>query len=200
MPLFSFSDLQATLNTKAQYSRKAYQFSHETLYESQESLYPDDYEFDVFLSHSYKDINKTSLLAMQARLERRFGLSVYIDWIIDRQLDRSQVTKRTARRLRMRMSHCTCLFFATSENSETSKWMPWELGYMDGYSGRVAILPIVHPTNKYTYIGQEYLGMYPYVDAEYQDGTEVKYIWINNDTRTYVRLDEWMKGRNPYKH
>jgi hypothetical protein len=153
MPLFSIPDLQLTLNASRKYSRRATQFSHDALFESQET-YPDDFKFDVFLSHSYLDatMNKAAMLALQAELES-FGLTVYVDWIIDRQLDRSQVTKQTARKLRRRMDHCQCLFFATSANSQRSRWMPWELGYMDGRCGRVAILPVALERHRTTFVG-----------------------------------------------
>jgi hypothetical protein len=42
--------------------------------------------------------------------------------------------------------------------------MPWELGYFDGFRpGHVAILPLVKATGA-GFNGQEYLGLYPYVE------------------------------------
>ena len=50
--------------------------------------------------------------------------------------------------------------------------MPWELGYFDGFKSAVAILPITQ-TEQHLYSGQEYLGLYPYIDA-----TSI-YLWVN---------------------
>src|SRR4051794_31550207 len=80
--------------------------------------------FDVFLSHSFSEAEK---IALEAE-----GLHVYVDWIDDRQMDRSSVTAQTAEVLRARMRHSRSLIFATSNSSSASKWMPWELGYFDG--------------------------------------------------------------------
>lgn len=117
--------------------------------------------YDVFLSHSIRDAE--IVLGVMTLLERQ-GLSVYVDWIVDPELDRSQVTAATAARLRTRMQHSRSLIYVHTENSPHSKWMPWELGYVDGHAERVAIFPVVkNPAS--TFSGQEYLGIYPYVDG-----------------------------------
>ncbi|MEW6229158.1 MAG: hypothetical protein AB1700_13885, partial [Bacillota bacterium] len=116
--------------------------------------------YDVFLSHSYLDA--PYIYAIKVEIERQ-GFSVYVDWVDDRQLDRSNVTKETARRLKERMQSCTSLFYATTDNAQGSVWMPWELGYFDGIKGKVAVLPVTEtPTDSDEYKGREYLGLYPY--------------------------------------
>jgi hypothetical protein len=117
--------------------------------------------FDVFLSHSRLDADV--IAGVKVLLERR-GMTVYVDWIDDPQLDRSRVTPQTADVLRMRMQHSKSLIFATSESSPSSKWMPWELGYFDGSKpGHIAILPLVQSAGS-TFVGQEYLGLYPLIE------------------------------------
>ena len=62
------------------------------------------------------------------------------------------------------MRHSQSLVYATSAASSQSKWMPWELGYFDGFRpGFVAILPLVQSTGD-DFSGQEYLGLYPYIE------------------------------------
>ncbi len=56
--------------------------------------------FDVFLSHSSKDAEV--ILGIKLLLEGQ-GLSVYVDWIVDTQLDRTKVNAETAETLRDRM-------------------------------------------------------------------------------------------------
>lgn len=114
--------------------------------------------FDVFISHSYEDADV--IAGVKAIIERS-GLSAYVDWIEDAQLDRSQVSSATADQLRKRMDKCRFLLFATSNASPRSKWMPWELGYFDGLKrGQVGIFPIVKQAGDH-FQGQEYLGLYP---------------------------------------
>jgi hypothetical protein len=114
--------------------------------------------FDIFMSHSYEDAEVIG--GIKAIIEQN-GLSVYVDWIEDAQMNRGQVSPETADTLRKRMAHCKFLLYATSNTSPNSKWMPWELGYFDGLRrGNVGILPIVESPDD-SFEGQEYLGLYP---------------------------------------
>lgn len=114
--------------------------------------------FDIFLSHSSKD--KQLILGVKQLIEDS-GYSVYIDWVDDPQLDRANVNVQTADVLRTRMKQSKFLVYVDSNNATTSKWMPWELGYFDGYKpNKIGILPIRH-NSEGSYIGQEYLDLYP---------------------------------------
>jgi hypothetical protein len=118
--------------------------------------------YDVFLSHSVLDARV--IVGVKALMEAE-GLRVYVDWSEDPHLDRTHVTTTTAATLRERMRHSNSMVFATSSSSSRSIWMPWELGYFDGFRpGKVAILPLVNRPND-DYVGQEYLGLYPKMEA-----------------------------------
>ncbi len=117
--------------------------------------------YNVFLCHSKMD--SEYILGVKRALET-IGLTVYVDWIDDPQLDRSAVTARTADILRTRMQASKMLVYAHTVSSTTSRWCPWELGYFDGHKGgNVFLLPIVDDDAS-KFIGQEYLGLYPYLD------------------------------------
>lgn len=118
-------------------------------------------DFDIFLSHSRLDAD--AIFGVKRILERA-GRSVYVDWIDDPQMDRSNVTVATAEQLRRRMRQSRSLFYVHSGNATRSRWMPWELGYFDGFNGNVAILPLVNSPNLTEYRGEEFLGLYAYVD------------------------------------
>ncbi|MNH75812.1 hypothetical protein D3C76_893680 [compost metagenome] len=123
--------------------------------------------FDVFLSHSISDAEL--VLGVKLLLED-MGKKVYVDWVDDPELDRSQVNKHTAQQLRGRMNQCDSLLYIATENASNSKWMPWELGYFDGHKpGQVAILPVLDSENQ-RFEGQEYLGLYPTVDKDSMRG------------------------------
>ena len=114
--------------------------------------------FDIFLSHSSKD--KQLILGVKQLIEDS-GYSVYIDWVDDPQLDRAHVNVQTADVLRTRMKQSNFLVYVDSNNATTSKWMPWELGYFDGYKpNKIGILPI-RQNSEGSYTGQEYLDLYP---------------------------------------
>ena len=132
---------------------------------------PRSTHFDIFLSHSYDD---AVLIAGVKRLLEARGQSVYVDWDVDPLLNRQAVTPATAEVLRLRMRNSKALIYASSTTSSGSKWMPWELGYFDGFRpGHVAVMPIVmNPSDPFD--GQEYLGLYPLVHLNYIGGFEVR--------------------------
>ncbi len=147
--------------------------------------------YDVFLSHSYMD--KEDIASLKVYLEN-FGLTVYVDWIDDKTLNRKAVNKQTALIIRKRMKNCRSLFYAFSENSSSSKWMPWELGYFDGFKGRVAILPISSKESNH-YVGTEYLAIYPYVSEDKISKTNKDALWICENETKYIIFSEWLKGK-----
>ncbi len=145
--------------------------------------------FDIFLSHSFLDKSVVQGLYLELTA---MGFSVYVDWIIDPDLDRSNVTKESAKRIRDRMKSCRALLLAISVNAAISKWMPWELGFIDGDKGLCAIIPI-SDSKEYTYKGYEYLKLYPYVKkANNSEGKEM--LWVIESGLRYSTLNYWMIG------
>jgi hypothetical protein len=148
--------------------------------------------FDIFLSHSIKDAE--IVLGTLAILED-FGFSVYVDWIVDPEMNREHVTPETAAILRGRMEQCQSLLYLKTDNSTDSTWMPWELGYFDALRGRVGILPIVqHSQDEFD--GNEYLGLYPYVDVADIEKTGEQILWINRSQKEYGRLRQWIADQD----
>jgi len=114
--------------------------------------------YDIFLSHSFSDAEL--ILGVKKLLESQ-GHSVYVDWVEDPHIDRKNVTKQVAEHIRGRMKSCRSLIYATSDNASNSKWMPWELGFFDGYKpGQVFVMPVLEREND-NFDGREYLSLYP---------------------------------------
>jgi len=76
--------------------------------------------FDIFLSHSYLD--KEIVKGLYRELTT-MSFTVYVDWIIDPELDKGNVTKETATKIRNRLNMSKTLLLAISENAAVSKWM-----------------------------------------------------------------------------
>lgn len=147
--------------------------------------------FDVFLSHSSTD--RTFIIGARQLLVEQ-GLSVYVDWIDDRQLDRSNVTTQTAAVLRKRMQQSSSFLYATSTNSVNSKWMPWEIGYYDGFRrDRIAIFPLL-PAGQSAFVGQEYLGLYPYIERVTDISTAKNKIGKAEPGNRYIPIESFAKG------
>lgn len=150
---------------------------------------PPTQTFDIFLSHRYED--REAVKGLADELVNDFKYSVYIDWIVDSTLDRSKVSKSTAEILRNRLSRSRCLWYVTSVDSAASKWMPWETGFADGKTGKVAICPLVSG-EKTSFSGLEYLSIYPYVDRCMAKDSSKTSLWINESVGVYCSFDSWL--------
>lgn len=93
---------------------------------------------------------------------KNMGFKVYVDFMVDPQLDRRSVTKETAECIQSRLKHSKSLIYAQSSNAAMSKWMPWELGVVDGNTSKCFIMPV---QKGYEIINsrQEYLLLYPVI-------------------------------------
>ena len=122
--------------------------------------------FDIFISYNIND--KAIIKGVYNKLTE-MGFKVYVDFIVDSNLDRCNVTLQTAQIIRRRLENSKSLIYAQSPSAAMSRWMPWELGVVDGHTKRCAVLPIL--SNNYdTYSKQEYLKLYPIIksDLNYQ--------------------------------
>ncbi|MCG6118713.1 MAG: toll-Interleukin receptor [Aquimonas sp.] len=152
--------------------------------------YSSEKSYDIFLSHSFRDAEL--ILGIKCILED-LGYSVYVDWIDDLQLDRTKVTPATADKLRRRMGSSKSLFYVTTGNAVSSKWMPWECGYFDGLNEKVAIVPVVESSQDNVFRGQEYLGLYPYV-VKQQNKRKEERLWVRLNECKYLAYNAWVLG------
>jgi hypothetical protein len=186
---FTTSEARTAANAQPQRLAKS---SKQILAEDAAKAY-DWQSFDVFLSHSILDAEL--ILGVKVLLEKR-GYSVYVDWDSDGDLDRSVVSPKTAAILRTRMRQSKSLLYVATENAGTSKWMPWELGYFDGFKkGGVAILPVLDSENA-SFRGQEYLGLYPVVTKDfYKDGIK-RDVFVEDFGSGWTTLDSFANGNH----
>lgn len=149
-------------------------------------------EFDIFLSHSFLDREEVQGLYQELT---DFGYSVYVDWIVDPHLDRSNVTKESASLVRKRMKCSKSLLLAISVNASMSKWIPWELGYVDGNTNRCAIIPVAKeriPPKSFE--GKEYLSLYPFIKKLPVSGTNEDKLWVIEAEYSYSQFDTWFSN------
>jgi hypothetical protein len=150
--------------------------------------------FDIFLSHSFLDKEDVEGLFIELT---NMGFSVYVDWIVDPHLDRSNVTKASATHIRNRLKVSKSLILAISINAATSKWMPWELGFMDGKTSNCSILPVSNQTiAPASYKGVEYLSIYPFI-SKASDMSGKQNLWAVEEADKYEVLNEWINGTKP---
>jgi hypothetical protein len=150
--------------------------------------------FDIFLSHSFLD--KNVVLGLYYELTQ-MNYKVYVDWIVDPYLDRTNVTKESATLVRTRLKVSDSLLYAISTNTKMSKWMPWELGFADGSTSRCAIVPIADDPNTTSFKGTEYLSLYPII-KKFPDRYNISRLWAAEDPNRYVLFEKWFSEKaNP---
>lgn len=148
-------------------------------------------QYDIFLSHSYLDAEDIDVLRQDLQ---DAGYTVYVDWIDDNHLARENVSSYTATVIRNRMRQCKTLIYAFSVNSLLSKWAQWELGYFDGFKGRVSVAPIFETSQTgETYKGAEFLGLYPYITKTMSS------FYVHEASDVWVNYSSWLTGSNPVK-
>jgi len=151
--------------------------------------------FDIFLSHSFLDKDEVEGLYIELT---RLGYSVYVDWIIDPELDRNNITKKSATLIRNRLKSSKSLLLAVSVNATISKWMPWELGYVDGNTNKCAIIPVSQSDYApNSYVGVEYLSLYPFIKKVSISGFKDE-LYVIEEARKFTTFNEWFKfGKQP---
>ena len=153
--------------------------------------------FDIFLSHSYLDKDVIEGLYIELT---RMGFKVYVDWIVDPELDRNHVDRWTATIIRNRLKSSSSLLLAISVNASISRWMPWELGYADGNTNKCAVIPVSQYDNSpQLYKGFEYLSLYPFIVKE-KNRLSVDKLWVTESSDKYIVFDEWLhNNRSPFQ-
>lgn len=149
--------------------------------------------FDIFLCHSYLDGKEVKGLYLDLT---RKGYSVYVDWIIDPELDRNNVTKETAELIRKRLRSSKTLLLAFSTNATLSKWVPWELGYVDGRTQNCALVPVAD-TETESYRRVEYLRLYPILERRERNLSPGTSLFITESANQYVDFKSWIRGDRP---
>jgi len=183
MQLFQKQEARAAAGRYRSQGGRTFKTADRILREEMSNVYSHE-RFDIFLSHASSDADL--ILGVKVLLEEQ-GLKVYVDWITDAHLDRSHVTPETADLLRRRMRQSKSLIFVATSAASQSKWMPWELGYFDGFRpDHVAILPLAdNPQERFQ--GQEYLALYP-VAYPHRIGTYLSDILVSDSRQAkYIK-------------
>ena len=146
----------------------------------------------AFLSHSSKD---KELVTGAIILLRNHGAKVYID-----EIDPSMppyTTSETANLLRKRITSCKRFVLLATNNSQNSKWVPWELGVADGVKGLppIALFPASEKASDTEWAESEYLGLYQkIVWGNTAQNEKMRWLVRNPEKRTASELREWLTG------
>ncbi|MBP8806153.1 MAG: toll/interleukin-1 receptor domain-containing protein [Kofleriaceae bacterium] len=149
---------------------------------------------NLFLSHSLSDLQpaKDALALLESH-----GATVYLDL---EDIGIRSASPDVAQRLRKAIETCRRLVVIVTENTQTSRWIPWEVGLCDAFAGteRVALFPL-RPSASASelWIRQEYFDLYPRIErhtASY--GTQTEWA-VRNPNGHYSPLAAWLSQTKP---
>lgn len=113
----------------------------------------------AFLCHSHKDQELAKGLQV---LLNESGWDLYIDWE-DNEMP-SSPNMETARKIKLKIESTDWFLFLATNNSTTSRWCPWEIGYADSTKGYEKMLIIPTEDDSGNWFGNEYLHLYQRID------------------------------------
>lgn len=151
MEYFSESHFRDITNRMSAYEQRTYSEKYEGL--------PIYEQFDIFLSYNISDSNVVKGIYYALS---KMGFKVYLDSIVDTDMKRNETDKSTAKRIQERLKNSKSLIYAQSPEAGKSNWMPWELGVVDGHTGKCMIMPVTKDAKPVS-PRREYLLLYPYI-------------------------------------
>lgn len=117
------------------------------------------HQYDIFLSHSYADIDKAREIAKEWA---GFGYVVYASFLDDRLLEASEkevMTAELSEHLRSKIKTSRVFVFLASSHAADSGWMPWELGHAHAAVGRVHLC-YLDEASAAVFRAREYMKLY----------------------------------------
>lgn len=146
---------------------------------------PKDGRYDVFISHSSRDMGFVRKLIMFLRHSKGVE-NAYVDWldpIMDHETD-----ARTAEDLKDRIRKARKVIYVVTTESLKSSWCSWEIGYSDCSKGvdDLAILAVKPNNGKWK--KREFLQQYPWI---YYDLKEHMFM-VRKRNGESVMLFDWL--------
>ena len=150
---------------------------------------------NLFLSHSLSD---TEPARRALALLEQHGATVYLD-IEDVGL-KSASSADVAGRLRRAIEQCRRLVVIVTENTQTSRWIPWEMGLADAFAtpARVALLPLrPSATASELWVKQEYFDLYARIERHTSPGEYTPSWAVRAPDGQYWTLGAWLNHFKP---
>ena len=115
---------------------------------------------------------------------------------MDKRMPKETCAK-TAERIKDVIAACDKFILLATNKALASKWCNWEVGIADKkkfFGQDMAILPMLDD-NKSVYDWNEYLELYPYIEAFDMDNKWYLYVSIKDgNKRKYISLKNWLNN------
>lgn len=147
----------------------------------------------VFISHKHSDLK--DLEGFLSYLTEKYKVEPYIDSMD--HLMPNMTNAETAIRIKNVIESCDRFILLATNAALLSKWCNWEVGIADKskyLTHNMAILPMYERGGN-RYEGNEYLGIYPYIDEEIdENGNKILVVkYISNNKQEQIPLKDWLK-------
>lgn len=141
----------------------------------------------IFLSHSHKDNDYVRYAKV---FFENLGMSIYVDWADETMPEKTNGI--TAQKIKNQIISVNDKFILLATNEAlASRWCNWEVGIADPFKlpkDKIALLPLTDPSG---WNGNEYLQIYPYIQASLNTSDEY-YVWYPNGE--CKNLKTWLKS------
>lgn len=140
----------------------------------------------IFLSHSHDDLEKEHVKKTIAFL-RGLGLKIYVD--SDDSSLPPFTNSETARKIKQEIKNNRKFILLATNAAINSKWCNWELGLGDAhkYIEHISLFPLAE--NAGTWIGSEYLKIYPRIEeVGYKD------FRVIHPNGTSMTIQQWLNN------
>ena len=117
--------------------------------------------YDMFISYSYRD-DKIIPLALYLLLKKS-GCNPYLPKFFSRKKGRNP-TKTDIEITKFALLASRSLVLANGPETTRSQWIPWEIGFMAGKTGKVCVFDAEHPENAPK--NSEFLNLYPKLNSQ----------------------------------
>ena len=147
----------------------------------------------VFISHKHDDLD--DIQGFISYLKKEYNVVTYID-SMDKRMPQTTCAE-TAERIKDVIAASNKFILLATNNALASKWCNWEVGIADKskyLTHNMAILPMYERGGN-RYEGNEYLGIYPYIDEEIdENGNKILVVkYISNNKQEQIPLKDWLK-------
>lgn len=154
---------------------------------------------NLFLSHSLSDLGPAKAAV---NLLEKHGAEVYLD-VEDVSIRNSATSKDIASRLRTAIRHCKRLVVIVTENTQTSRWIPWEMGIADVEFGesRVALLPAkASASASELWVQQEYFDLYARIEPRAGTAYAAPAWFVRTSDGNWLSLNDWLSRTKPSRY
>lgn len=138
--------------------------------------------YDLFISHSYKD--KDALIRLKSLLNGH-NLNVYLDWVNDKdELLREKTCAETASVITERIRNSKAILYIHTEESINSRWTPWEIGFAHALGKKICVYSPDETVEK-----PEFIQLY---DTAVFEGNDL----LVEEGESTIQIKDWIKKQN----